>query len=102
MGVLTMKKREESEISEGIDGRTQWEGGTEEVSELDEILEEALPGEPSIVLEPKRHYVESDGYYTIPAKESVEVGFKPLKHKSLKDVSYTIAWYENNGGDIEL
>lgn len=95
------EEREESEISEGIDGRTQWEGGTEEVSELDEILEEALPDEPSIVLEPKRHYVESDGYFTIPVKDNIEVGFKSLKHKSLKDITYTIALYENNGGDMD-
>jgi hypothetical protein len=95
------EEREESEISEGIDGRTQWEGGAEEVSELDEILEEAIPDEPSIVLEPKRHYVESDGYYTIPMKDNIEVGLKPLKHKSLKDVTYTIALYENKGGDMD-
>jgi hypothetical protein len=53
------------------------------------------------VLEPKRHYVESDGYYTIPVKDTIEVGFKSLKHKSLKDFAYTIALYENNGGDMD-
>lgn len=100
-GSIDEEELEESEISEGIDGRTQWEGGTEEVSELDEILEEALPDEPSIILEPKRHYVESDGYYTIPKNENVEVGFKPLQNTSLKDVSYTLALYENKGDDIE-
>lgn len=94
-------EREESEISEGIDGRTQWEGGAEEVSELDAVLEEALPDGPSIVLEPKRHYVESDGYYTIPMANDIEVGFKPLQHKSLKDISYSLALYENKGGDID-
>ena len=98
-GSVDEEEREESEISEGIDGRTQWEGGVEEVSELDGILEEALP-EPSMVLEPKRHYVESDGYYTIPMNESIEVGFKSLQHQSLKDISYTIALYENKGEDI--
>ena len=100
-GSVDEEEREESEISEGIDGRTQWEGGTEEVSELDGILEEALSDEPSVILEPKRHYVESDGYYTIPMNENIEVGFKPLQHPSLKDITYTIALYENKGDDID-
>lgn len=94
------EEAEEGDDSEGISGLTQWEGGVEEVSELDEILEEALPDE-SIVLEPQRYYVKSDGYYTIPVAENIEVGLKPVQHKALKDVSYEIALYDYLDGDVD-
>lgn len=84
---------EEGDVSEGESGLTDWEGGVEEVSELDDIIEEAIPDEP-IVLNPKRHYVESDGYYTIPMTNDIEVGIAPVQHKSLKDISYTIELYD--------
>ena len=86
-------EEEEGDESEGVSGITEWEGGVEEYSELDEIMEEAIPDE-TIVLYPKRHYVESDGYYTIPMTNDIEVGFIPIQHESLKDVSYTIELYD--------
>ena len=89
---------------DGFGGRkyslTQWEGGVEEVSQLDAILEEAFPDEEPIVLIPQRHYVVSDGYYTIPMTNDLEVGFKPAQHKSLKNVSYAMDLFEYDG-DVE-
>ena len=92
---------EEGEESGGFYGLTQWEGGVEEESELDEILAEAFSDEQAIVLEPKRHYVESDGYYTIPMTNDIEVGLVPTQHGSLKQVSYAIALYDYVSDDVD-
>lgn len=85
--------------SEGVDGLTQWEGGAEEVSELDDILDEMT--EPSIVPYPNRHFVESDGYYTLPVTNDLEVGLTAAEHESLKNTTYTIGLYANQDGDVE-
>lgn len=85
--------------SEGVDGLTQWEGGAEEVSGLDDIMLEMT--EPAIVLAPDRHFVESDGYYTLPITNDLEVGLTAAEHESLKNTSYTIGLYEDQDGDVE-
>ncbi|MBO6027315.1 MAG: hypothetical protein J6P73_08730 [Bacteroidales bacterium] len=91
---------EEGDDSEGIDGLTQWEGGVEEVSGLDDIMDETT--EPAFVgFSPKRHYVESDGYYTIPMTDDIEVRFTPAEHESLEKVTYTMALYEDRDGDVD-
>ena len=90
---------EEGEESEGIDGLTHWEGGVEEVSEWETIEDELT--EPYLVLNPKRHFVESDGYVTIPSTNDLEIGFKPVQHESLKNITYTIALYNNVDGDVD-
>ena len=114
---------EEGDESEGVDGLTQWEGGVEEVSGLDDINDEmkvqyiagfiqdeasvasltkSYPDERKYVPTPKRRYVESDGYYTVPMTDDLEVSFMPTRHESLKNVSYTIELYENiEGADID-
>jgi hypothetical protein len=114
---------EDGDDSEGVDGLTQWEGGVEEVSGLESIMDEmkmqylasfiqdaatvsslteAYPDERKYVPTPKRHYVESDGYYTVPMTDNLEVSFMPTRHESLKNVSYTIELYENiEGADID-
>lgn len=91
---------EENDETEGIDGLTHWEGGAEEVSELETIVDEMQ--EPEITgFGSKRHYVESDGYYTIPMSDNIEVGLQPVQHKSLKNITYTIALYDYKDGDID-
>ena len=100
-GFVVDEEDGEGEISEGIAGLTLWEGGVEEVSELDEIIAEALPDGHTIVLDPKRHYVESDGYYTIPMADDIEIGFLPMNYKSFKDVSYTIELYDYVDGGVD-
>ena len=113
---------EEGDESEGIEGLTVWDGGVEEVSELDNIqdkmknqylagfiqdaaavadLTKAYPDERQYVPTPKRHYVESDGYYTVPMTDDLEVSFMPTRHESLKNVSYTIELYEYMEGGID-
>ena len=114
---------EEGDESEGVDGLTQWEGGVEEVSELETIYDEmkvqyiagtiqdadavasltkAYPSERKYVPTPKRRYVESDGYYTVPMTNDLEVSFMPTRHESLKNVSYAIELFENiEGADID-
>ncbi len=92
---------EEGEEGDEVDGLTEWEGGVEEASELEEIIDEAIPDEQMIVLVPQRHYVKSDGYYTIPMGDDLEVGFMPIRHESLKDVSYTIELYDYIEGDVD-
>ena len=113
---------EEGDESEGIEGLTVWDGGVEEVSELDNIqdemkkqylagfiqdaaavadLTEAYPDERQYVPTPKRRYVESDGYYTVPMTDDLEVSFMPTRHKSLKNVSYTIELYDYMEGGID-
>ena len=113
---------EEGDESEGVEGLTLWEGGVDEVSELDNIQDEmkkqyiagfiqdaasvadltkAYPDERQYVPTLKRHYVESDGYYTVPMTDDLEVSFMPTRHKSLKNVSYTIELYEYMEGGID-
>jgi hypothetical protein len=113
---------EEGDESEGIEGLTIWDGGVEEVSELDNIqdemknpylagfiqdaaavaeLTEAYPDERQYVPTPKRRYVESDGYYTVPMTDDLEVSFMPIRHESLKNVSYTIELYDYMEGGID-
>lgn len=92
---------EKGDESEGIEGLTVWEGGVEDISELDEMLEEAFPYDQSIVLYPKRHYVESDGYYTIPNTNDIEVGFMPVQSDELKNVSYAIELYDYVEGGVD-
>ncbi|MBQ3710313.1 MAG: hypothetical protein II887_06395 [Bacteroidales bacterium] len=91
---------EEDDESEGVEGLTQWEGGVEEVSELETILEE-MQDQHIVDFSTKRHYVPSDGYYTIPMSDDIEVVFEPARHESLKNVSYTLELYENTGDDID-
>ena len=91
---------EEEDDGEAVAGLTVWTGGVEEVSELDEIYSEAIPDE-SVVLHPKRHYVMSDGYYTIPMTKDIEVGYRPVLHKSIKDASYALELYDYRSGGID-
>ena len=92
---------EEGDISEGVDGLTHWKGGVEEESELESIIEEAFADEQTVILDPQRYIVESDGYYTIPMAENIEVGIKPAQHKSLKDVTYALELYDYMEGGID-
>ena len=87
------EEAEEGDESEGVFGLTLWEGGVEEVSELETILSEAFTVGQTPVLCPQHHYVPSDGYYTIPMSNDLEVGFTPAQHKRIKDVIYTIKLY---------
>ena len=113
---------EDKDDIEGVDGLTQWEGGVEEVSKLESItdkikeqyltgfiqdvatvdrLTKAYPDERQYVPTPKRRYVESDGYYTVPMTDDLEVSFMPARHESLKKASYTIELYEYIDGGID-
>lgn len=113
---------EEGDESEGVDGLTQWEGGVEEISELETIMDEmkkqylagfiqdaasvaelteAFPDERQYVPTPKRRYVESDGYYTVPMTDDLEVSFMPTRHDSLKNVSYAIELFDYIEGGID-
>lgn len=113
---------EESEISEGVDGLTKWIGGVEEVSGLETIisemkeqylagfiqdastvasLTESYPDERQYVPTPERHYVESDGYYTVPMTDNLEVSFMPARHESLQNVSYAIELYDYIDGGVD-
>lgn len=119
---LVDDEEEEGDEEEGVSGLTQWEGGVEEESDLTTIkkkmkeqylasfiqdaatvakLTSAYPEERQYVPTPKRHYVESDGYYTVLMSDDLEVSFMPARHESLKNVSYEIALYDNKNGDIE-
>ena len=113
---------EEGKTSERSDGLTQWEGGVQEVSELETIVDEmkeqylagfiqdaatiaslteVYPEERQYVPTPKRHYVESDGYYTVPMTDDLEVSFMPARHESLEKVSYTIEVYDYISGGVD-
>ena len=113
---------EEDEESEGIEGLTLWEGGAEEVSGLETIANEmkeqylagfiqdastvssllaSYPEEKQYVPVPKRRYVESDGYYTVPVTNDLEVSFMPVRHDELKNVSYTIELYDYVEGGLD-
>ena len=119
---VDQEEGEEDDESEGIEGMTQWEGGLEEESELETIqgqikrqylagfiqdaatiarLTKAYPDERQYVPTPKRQYVESDGYYTVPMTDDLEVSFMPARHKSLKKASYTIELYDYMEGGID-
>ena len=116
------EESEEWDESEGIEGLTIWDGGAEEVSGLETILDEmktqylagfiqddaavtsltqAYPNERQYVPTPKRRYVESDGYYTVPMTDDLEVSFMPPRHESMKNVTYAIELYEDVDGDID-
>ena len=113
---------EEGDESEGIEGLTIWEGGVEEVSGLETIQDEmkkqylagfiqdaasvseltnAYPEERQYVPTPKRRYVASDGYYTVPMTDDLEVSFMPTRHELLKNVSYAIELYDYVEGGID-
>ena len=113
---------EDGDDIDAVDGLTQWEGGVEEESELETIMDEmkeqylasfiqdaaavtsltrAYPDERQYVPTPKRRYVESDGYYTVPMTNDLEVSFMPARHKSLKKASYLIELYDYVDGGID-
>jgi hypothetical protein len=121
-GYTVDDESEEGDETEGVDGLTQWEGGVEEVSELESIMDEmknqylagfiqddaaiaslteTYPEEREYVPTPKRRYVESDGYYTVPMTDDLEVSFMPPRHNSLKDVYYAIELYDYVDGSID-
>ena len=121
-GYTVDDESEEGDETEGVDGLTQWEGGVEEVSELESIMDEMknqylagfiqddaaianltgiYPEEREYVPTPKRRYVESDGYYTVPMTDDLEVSFMPPRHNSLKDVYYAIELYDYVDGSID-
>ena len=122
-GYTVEDESEEGVETEGVEGLTTWEGGVEEVSELETIkdkmkeqylaefiqdaatvasLTKAYPEERKYVPVPKRRYVESDGYYTVPMTDDLEVSFMPARHESLKKVSYELALYNYiKGADVD-
>ena len=114
-GYVVEDESEEGVESEGVAGLTVWEGGVEETPDLetvkDEIKEQYLagfiqdaatvaslsstyPDERKFVPTPKRQYVESDGYYTVPMTDDLEVSFMPARYKPLKNASYSIELYD--------
>ena len=120
--VVEDEEDEEGEASEGVAGITVWEGGVEEVSELETIMEEmkeqylagfiqdiptieslvaAYPEEQKYVPTPKRRYMISDGYYTVPTSEDMEVSFMPARHEKLQNVSYAIELYDVIDGGLD-
>ena len=99
-GFVVDDESEEGEISEGVEGLTVWEGGVEEVSGLETIVEE-MQTQQFVGFSSKRHYVASDGYYTIPMTDNIDVLFTPLKHKSLKNISYAIEVYDYMDGGVD-
>ena len=120
--VVEDEEGEEGEESEGISGLTVWEGGEEEVSELDIIIDEmkdqylaefiqdattvesvveAYPEERKYVPTPKRYYALSDGYYTVPMTDDMEISFMPARHDKLKNVSYWVELYDYVEGGID-
>ena len=120
--VVEDEEGEEGEETEGVEGMTVWDGGEEKVSELDIIFEEmkdqylaefiqdeatvatlveAYPEERKYVPTPKRHYSLSDGYYTVPMTDDMEITFMPARHDRLKDVSYWIELYDFVDGGID-
>ena len=113
---------EEGDESEGVEGVTLWDGGVEEVSELETIQDETkeqylagfiqdaaavanltktYPDERQYVPTPKRLYVESDGYYTVPMSDDLEISFMPTRHTALKKASYAIELYDYVDGGID-
>ena len=121
-GYTVDDESEEGEESEGVEGMTLWAGGVEEVSELGTIVDEmkeqylagfiqdattiasltqAYPEEWKYVPVPKRRYVQSDGYYTVPVSSDLEVSFMPMRHKALKDFSYVVEVYDYMDGGVD-
>ena len=121
-GYVVDDESEEGEESEDVEGLTVWEGGVEEVSELETIAEElktqyltgfiqdadavanlvaSYPEERKYVPTPERYYVESGGYYTVPMTDDLEVGFMPTRHGALKNVSYAIELYDYVQGGVD-
>lgn len=113
---------EEGIEEEGVDGLTVWDGGLEEASELETIigqmkvpylagfiqdavtvsgLTQAYPEERQYVPVPKRRYVASDGYYTVPMTDDLEISFMPARHPSLKKASYAIELFEYKDGGLD-
>lgn len=91
---------EEDEESEGTEGITQWEGGVEEESELETIMNETID-QAIVGFDAKRRYKPSDGYYTIPMSDDLKVIFSPARHEALKDVSYSLELYDYIDDDID-
>lgn len=121
-GYVVEDESEEGSISKGVSGLTLWEGGVGEESELETIIDEMkeqylagfiqdattvasltaiYPEERKYVPTPKRYYVESDGYYTVPMTDDLEISFMPLRHNSLKKASYIIDLYDYMEGGID-
>ena len=113
---------EEGIESEGVEGVTIWAGGVEESSQLETIIEglkapylagfirddatvasltATYPDEWKYVPALKRRYVASDGYYTVPMTDDLEVSFMPTRHESLKDASYSIKLYDYVDGGLD-
>lgn len=99
-GFVLDDESEEGEISEGVAGLTVWEGGVEEVSELETIIDE-FQGQRFVGFDPKRHYLPSDGYYTIPMTENLDVQFMPAKHDLLKNVRYAVEVFDYMEGGVD-
>ena len=99
-GYVVDDESEEGEVSEGIEGVTVWDGGVEEVSGLETLLEE-MEDQEIVGFSPNRHYVESDGYYTLPVSNDLEVAFTPARHEALKKISYAIEVYDYVSDDID-
>lgn len=121
-GFSVEDESEEGEESEGVEGITKWIGGVEEDSNLATIIDElkeqylagfiqdattvasltaSYPEERQYVPTPKRRYVQSDGYYTVPMTDDMEITFMPSRHEALKNVSYTIDLYNYVDGGID-
>ena len=120
--VVVDDEDEEGDEGDAVDGLTQWDGGVEVESDLESIIDEmkeqylagfiqdaatvasltaAYPEERQYVPTPKRRYVASDGYYTVPMTDDWEISFMPARHESLKNVSYAIEVFDYPGGDID-
>ena len=120
--VVEEEEGKEGKASKGVAGLTLWDGGVEEVSELETFVEEmkeqyfaafiqdtytidnlteTYPEERKYVPTPKRCYKLSDGYYTVPMTDDFEVSFMPARHDKMKDVSYTIELYDYMEGGVD-
>ena len=121
-GYTVDDESKEGEESEGVEGITLWTGGVTETSDLETIaaemkeqylagfirdaaavarLTETHPEEWKFLPTPKRRYVESDGYYTVPMSDDLEVSFMPSRHPALKNVAYAIELYDFVDGGLD-
>lgn len=121
-GYVVEEEGDEGDEFEGSEGLTIWEGGVEEVSGLETIIDEmkeqylagfiqdastvaslvqSYPSERKYVPTPARRYVESNGYYTVPMTDDFEVSFMPLRHDALKNVNYAIELYDYVAGGVD-
>ena len=121
-GYVVEEDADEGDLFEGSQGLTVWDGGVEEASDLDAFVDEmkeqylagfildessvaslvaSYPSERKYVPTPKRQYVESDGYYTVPMSDDLEVSFMPSRHDAIKDASYVIELYDYMSGGID-